>query len=298
MKKAKSSNSNLHNAKKAKNDEFYTQLTDIEKELKHYKSHFEGKTVFLNCDDPESSNFWEYFKLNFEHLGLKKLIATHYDATQPTYKLEMTKDGVVKTPLVGNGDFRNAECIELLKESDIVVTNPPFSLFREYVAQLMEYNKQFLIVGNAAGVNYKNIFPLFKNNKVWFGYSPRGMDFVLPDGTTSNVNSVWFTNLDISKRHQDLILFRKYTPANYPKYDNYDAINVDKVSDIPEDYYGVMGVPVTFFDKYNPDQFEIIGISEDCGKGQSMGLWNGYNAHCTVNKENKYMRIFIKRKVN
>lgn len=299
MKKSKSSNSNLHNAKKAKNDEFYTQLTDIEKELKHYKSHFEGKTVFLNCDDPESSNFWEYFKLNFEHLKLKKLISTHYDATQPTYKLEMTKDGVVKTPLVGNGDFRNAECIELLKESDIVVTNPPFSLFREYVAQLMEYEKKFLIVGNVANVNYKNIFPLFKNNKVWFGFQYGVMSFMKPDKTTQKFGNIgWFTNLDVSKRHQDLILYRKYDPVKYPKYDNYDAINVDKVSDIPEDYYGVMGVPVTFFDKYNPDQFEIIGISEDCGKGQSMGLWNGYNAHCTVNKENKYMRIFIKRKVN
>ena len=300
MKKTKSANSNLHNAKKAKNDEFYTQLTDIEKELKHYKPHFEGKTVFLNCDDPESSNFWEYFKLNFEHLKLKKLIATHYDATQPTYKLEMTREGVVKTPLIGNGDFRNAECIELLKESDIVVTNPPFSLFREYVAQLIEYDKKFLIIGNVNAITYKEIFPLIKDNKLWLGYSPRNMEFVLPDGSISNVNSVWFTNLDISKRHQDLILYRKYDPVKYPKYDNYDAINVDKVNDIPEDYYGEMGVPITFLDKYNPEQFEIIWTTDRGGDGELDYIKKNHTRYDApvVNGNGLYKRIIIKRKVN
>ena len=260
-------NANLHKAKNAKNDEFYTLLTDVSKELMHYKSHFRGKVVFCNCDDPTWSAFWKYFHLNFAHLGLKKLISTHYDRTQPTYKMEYEggddndiEVGVV-TPLEGNGDFRNAECIELLKEADIVVTNPPFSLFREYVAQLMEYKKKFLIIGNKNSITYKEFFPLLKDDKVWIGYESPS-EFNTPEGTTKKINGLsrWFTNLDIKKRHEKLILWKNYTPEEYPHYDNYDAINVDKVSDIPCDYYGAMGVPVTFMDKYNPEQFTVLGL--------------------------------------
>ena len=262
-------NSNLHKAKENKNDEFYTQLSDVEKEIwETVKSvKFNGMTVFCNCDDPTWSAFWKFFHLNFEALGLKKLISTHYDKYDPTYKMEYEGGNDndveigVKTRLEGNGDFRNAECIELLKEADIVVTNPPFSLFREYVAQLMEYGKKFLIIGNKNSITYKEFFPLIKDNKVWIGYnSPT--EFDTPEGVTKKINGLsrWFTNLDIAKRHEKLTLWKTYTPEEYPKYDNYDAINVDKVLDIPIDYDGVMGVPITFLDKYNPDQFEIIGL--------------------------------------
>lgn len=279
-----SGNASLRAANKAKKDEFYTQLTDIEKELKHYKEHFKDKIVFCNCDDPEYSNFWEYFRLNFKHLGLKKLIATHYEPGRASYKLELVEDrnsdgkidnlDIVKTPLKGDGDFRSEECIEILKEADIVVTNPPFSLFREYVAQLMRYEKKFLIIGNVNAVTYKEFFPLLKNNKVWVGFSfNKTMEFCIPDSYVSNkkddngrkiskVPSIaWYTNLDICKRHEDLILYKHYLPELYPKYDNYDAINVSKVSDIPCDYAGIMGVPITFLDKFNPEQFEILGIT-------------------------------------
>ena len=274
-------NKNLSAAKAAKNDEFYTLLTDVSEELKHYREHFRDKVVFCNCDDPTYSAFWQYFHLNFEKLGLRKLISTHYDKTQPTYKIEYAggDDGNIEagiiTPLEGNGDFRNAECIELLKEADIVVTNPPFSLFREYVTQLMEYGKKFVIIGNMNAITYKEFFPLLKENKVWLGY--RGntpMTFRMPDyyelkGTSfigadghkyAKMGScTWYTNLDISKRHEPLILWKQYTQEEYPKYDNYDAINVDRVSEIPCDYDGVMGVPITFLDKYCPEQFEIVG---------------------------------------
>ena len=280
-------NSNLHKAKNAKNDEFYTQLSDVEKELMHYKNHFEDKIIFCNCDDPTWSAFWKYFHLNFEHLGLKKLISTHYDRTEPTYKMEYEggdDDNIeagVKTPLEGNGDFRNAECIELLKESDIVVTNPPFSLFREYVAQLMEYKKKFIIIGNMNAITYKEIFPLLRENEVWVGNKQfsGGMNMIYPphlfdakkvkkyiiDGEGNYIINImgviWFTNLDHKKRHEKLILWKNYTPEEYPTYDNYDAINVDKVANIPCDYDGVMGVPITFLDKYNPEQFELLGIT-------------------------------------
>ena len=259
-----SKNSNLANARNAKNDEFYTQLTDVSKELKHYRNHFKGKTVFCNCDDPTWSSFYKYFHLNFEVLGLKKLISTHYDKEEPTYKMvyEGGEDNNievgVKTPLQGNGDFRNQECIELLKESDIVVTNPPFSLFREYIAQLMEYGKKFIIIGSKNAITYKEFFPLLKDNKVWIGYNSVN-NFQQPDGSIKKFGNIgWFTNLDIKKRHEKLILWKKYTPEEYPKYDNYDVINVNKVAEIPDDYDGVMGVPITFLDKYNPEQFEII----------------------------------------
>ena len=284
-------NTNLHKAKNAKNDEFYTQLTDVAKELMHYKHHFKDKIVFCNCDDPTWSAFWKYFHLNFEALGLKKLISTHYDKTEPTYKMEYTGgddndiEVGVKTPLEGNGDFRNAECIELLKESDIVVTNPPFSLFREYVAQLMEYEKKFLIIGNKNAVTNKEFFPLISANNMWIGVTPMSKDmlFTVPkeketelvtksksgsayrvvDGVIyARAAAIWFTNLDHKKRHEKLILWKNYTSEEYPTYDNYDAIEVSKVSDIPIDYDGVMGVPISYMDKYCPEQFEILGCTQ------------------------------------
>lgn len=259
-------NDNLHKAKEAKNDEFYTQIADIEKELKHYKEHFKGKTVFCNCDDPEWSNFWKYFHLNFGLLGLKKLVTTHYDASDPTYKMEYeggndadTTVGKI-TPLRQNGDFRSPECIELLNEADIVVTNPPFSLAREYIACLIKQHKGFLIIGDMNWIIYKEVFPLLKDNRIWFG-NCAVKEFIQPDGSVKKFgNKLWFTNLDHKKHHEKLILWKKYSPEDFPKYDNYDAINVDKVSDIPCDYDGVMGVPITFLDKYNPEQFEIIGM--------------------------------------
>ncbi len=295
-KASKSNNSNLHKAKDAKNDEFYTQLPDIEKEVKHYSHHFKDKVVFLNCDDPEESNFWRFFSLNFEKLGLKKLIATHFETDKPSYKLEIVRDinndgkinqlDTIKTPLTQNGDFRSPECIEILKEADIVVTNPPFSLFREYVEQLMNYDKKFLIVGPMNAITYKEIFPLLKNNKMWLGYTTV-KEFIQPDGTIKNFGNInWYTNLDIKKRHDELILFKKYNSKDYPKYDNYDAIEVSKVSEIPEDYYGAMGVPITFLDKYNPKQFEIIKFR----KGDD-------NKDLSINGKTPYFRIIIKRRV-
>ena len=277
-------NASLHKANVAKNDEFYTQLTDIEKELSHYKEHFQDKVVFCNCDDPEYSNFWKYFQLNFYHLGLKKLIATHYEREKPSYKMEIVhqEKGVqmgipdyVKTPLKENGDFRSPECVEILKECDIVVTNPPFSLFREYLAQLIEYNKKFVIIAPLNSMTYKEVFPLLKGNQIWCGYGFQGGNAYFAttpkqeyaqgvyDESTGLVkfrNVIWFTNLDIPKRHEDLFLYKNYTPEEYPTYDNYDAINVDKTQDIPCDYDGVMGVPITFMDKYNPSQFEIVAL--------------------------------------
>lgn len=294
---AKSLNTNLHQAKTAKKDEFYTQLPDIEREIKHYSEHFKDKIVYCNCDDPRVSNFFHYFSFNFEQLGLKKLITTCYknqnmdlfsknESEQAIY-LEYNGDknaNNVPDPeeiginyLEGDGDFRSAECIELLKQADIVVTNPPFSLFREYVAQLIEYDKKFVIVGSYNAITYKEIFKLIKDDKLWLGYGFIGgnayfkttyaNDFAkgVYDEETGLVkfrNVTWFTNLDIEKRNEDLILFKKYIPEEYPKYDNYDAINVDKTADIPMDYAGAMGVPITFLDKYNPEQFEIIGMDD------------------------------------
>ena len=284
-------NNSLIKAKSAKMDEFYTQLSDIEKELGHYKEYFKGKIVFCNCDDPEESNFWQYFTLNFEYLGLKKLISTHFEDSKPSYKLEIVKDvnndgkinklDTIRTPLRQNGDFRSPECIEFLKEADIVVTNPPFSLFREYVAQLVEYNKEFIIIGSQNAVTHTEIFKLIKKNKIWLGYCCGDMAFTVPEHYEerptrfwidengqkwrSMGNICWLTNLPNTKRNENLRLGKKYSEAGYPKYDNYDAINVDKTKDIPYDYAGVMGVPITFMDKYNPEQFEILGAgtSED-----------------------------------
>ena len=295
-------NSNLAAAKCAKNDEFYTQLTDIEKELRHYRKHFRDATVLCNCDDPFESNFFKYFVLNFNRLGLKKLIVTCYagsavaeyrDGKAKPYKAvvttvhDTTGDGGVDmedvrnlfelgenelVELEGNGDFRSEECLALLDEADIVVTNPPFSLFREYVSVLMEHEKKFVIVGNKNAITYKEIFPLLKDDVVWLGCeSP--CEFFTPEGMTKKVNGLtrWFTNLDIKKRHEELILVKKYAghEAEYPTYDNYDAIEVSKVADIPLDYAGVMGVPITFLDKYSPDQFEILGITKTWFGGAS-----------------------------
>lgn len=260
-------NANLHKAKDAKNDEFYTQLTDVAKELMHYKAHFKNKIVLCNCDDPTWSAFWKYFHLNFAELGLKKLISTHYDREETTYKMEYTGgddndiEVGVKTPLEGNGDFRNKECLDLLDECDIVVTNPPFSLFREYVAVLMEHQKKFLIIGNKNAITYKEFFPLLKDDKVWIGCT-NVKEFLQPDGSIKKFGNIgWFTNLDVAKRHEKLILWKNYTPEEYQTYDNYSAINVDKVSEIPCDYDGVMGVPITFLDRYNPEQFEVVGYT-------------------------------------
>lgn len=312
-------NSGLRNANSAKKDEFYTQLVDIENELRHYKRHFVGKVVLCNCDDPYESNFFKYFALNFRALGLKKLICTCY-ATSPVvgqqlslfdvemvefqvedgkkpYKIEITEvedtngDGAINLAdvtyliknkkntlslLEGDGDFRSAECIALLKEADVVVTNPPFSLFREYVAQLMEYEKKFIIIGNQNAMTYREIFPLLRDNKMWLGFGFKGgaahfinkhyVDYATAgdhkEGMIRVSGVVWYTNLDITKRHEGLDLYRKYKghEDEFPTYANFDAINVDVTKEIPEDYEGMIGVPITFMDKYNPDQFEIIGL--------------------------------------
>jgi hypothetical protein len=273
---------NLHAAKATKNDEFYTQLSDIEQELKHYKRHFQKKVVFCNCDDPRISNFFHYFSYNFEALRIKKLITTCYKSINPDifsrYDSERAiyleyngdKNGdYVPNPeeigiqeFVGDGDFRSQECIELLQEADIVVTNPPFSLFREYVAQLIEHEKKFLIIGNINAISYKECFELIKANKMWLGYNC-ARHFAKPDGTMyETARSFWYTNLDIAKRHEDVILYKSYlgNEQDYPKYENYDAININRAVDIPVDYSGHMGVPITFLDKYNPDQFELVGL--------------------------------------
>ncbi|PIR13300.1 modification methylase [Candidatus Falkowbacteria bacterium CG11_big_fil_rev_8_21_14_0_20_39_10] len=319
--KTKSSNKNLHKASQAKKDEFYTQLSDIEKELGHYKKHFKNKVVFCNCDDPRISNFFHYFSYNFENLGLKKLITTCYKNQQPdlfsqndsekAIYLEYTGDkNKNKVPdseeigiqhLQGDGDFRSSECIELLKKSDIVVTNPPFSLFREYVAQLTKHGKKFIIIGHQNAITYKEIFKLIKENKIWLGYGFSGgaAHFINPhyedyatasdhkEGMIRVSGVVWFTNLEIKKRHEDLILYKSYkgNEEYYPKYDNYNAINIDKTKDIPMDYKGAMGVPITFLNKYNPEQFEIIKFR----KGDDEKDLN-------INGKYTYFRIIIKNK--
>lgn len=283
----------LRVANKSKKDEFYTQLSDIENELRHYRPHFKGKTVLCNCDDPRVSNFFRYFALNFEALGLKKLIATCYKNCEPdlfstnqdTHSIYIIYEGdkngnripdpceMEVLPLKGDGDFRSEECIELLKEADIICTNPPFSLFREYVAQLIQYDKKFIIIGHQNAIGYRDCFKLIKDNKMWLGYGFKGgAAYFLSrydDTATSSSHKegmirvsgvVWFTNLEIPKRGDGVIPVKRYDPEYYHKYENYDAINVDSVNDIPMDYDGVMGVPLTFLSKHNPDQFEIIGL--------------------------------------
>lgn len=316
-------NNNLHNAKKQKNDEFYTQLTDIEQELKHYKEHFRNKVVYCNCDDPIESNFFKYFSLNFEHLGLKKLISTGYkeNGKGVVYIYEGDKNGnrmpdfeeIDVKELQGNGDFRSAECIEFLKESDIVVTNPPFSLFRDYVATLVEYGKQFLIIGNNNAIGYKEIFPLIKENKLWLGVnSNKTMEFRLPnhyekwnrienDVKIGKVPAIsWFTNLEHKKRNYLMDLYMKYSNEYYKKYDNFDAIEVSKTCEIPMDYEGIMGVPITFLDKYNPNQFEIIDLCNRYLVLDSFGVNDivrkNHSHCCNINNKATYARILIRHK--
>ena len=305
-------NKNLNAAKTAKKDEFYTQMGDIERELQHYWPHFRDKVVLCNCDDPYESNFFKYFALNFNQLGLKKLICTCFDGSpvqgnellldfgdftdEPkkiAYKVEITEvkdlngDGAVDLAdvqyllrndknaislLKQHGDFRSAECIELLKEADIVVTNPPFSLFREYIGQLMQYEKKFLIIGPMNALHYKEVFPLIKDNMVWLGFNNGGKEYIKPDGTKQKMgNTGWYTNLDHNKRHEELDLVSRYSPEDYPNYANYDAIDVGRIQDIPFDFDGIMGVPDTILGQYNPEQFEIIGLGSG-NLGQSIGV--------------------------
>ena len=351
-------NKNLNAAKTAKKDEFYTQLTDIERELQHYWQHFRGKVVLCNCDDPYESNFFKYFALRFNQLGLKKLICTCYNGSpvqgnelllrfepwddepkKQAYKVEITEvkdmngDGAVDLSdvryLLQNdknvlatlqtGDFRDPECIELLKQADIVVTNPPFSLFREYIGQLMEYEKKFLIIGHQNAITYKEVFPLLQSNRVWLGYGFKGAaaHFTSPYNDiakagdhrenmirVSGVN--WFTNLEIPKRNEELDLVCRYSPDEYPQYDNYNAINVGRTQDIPCDYDGIMGVPITFLDKYNPNQFEIVWQAS--GNTKASAPYDvlkkvGYTIHSedrggcgVVNGKRQYSRILIRNK--
>ncbi|MBQ7633997.1 MAG: adenine-specific methyltransferase EcoRI family protein [Bacteroidaceae bacterium] len=318
-------NHDLNQAARARKDEFYTQLSDIEKELRHYRDLFAGKTVLCNCDDPRVSNFFKYFTLNFERLALRRVIATCYKNTQPDlFSTNAAEKGVYLIyegdrngnrrvdpeeievrPLRGDGDFRSTECVELLKQADIVCTNPPFSLFREYLAQLVRHDKQFLIIGNVNAITYKEVFPLIVANKMWLGPSIHSGDrkFNVPDNYPLNaagcgidehgrkfirVKGVrWFTNLDYKERHEELPLYKRYTPEDFPRYDNYDAINVNKVSEIPMDYDGVMGVPITFLDKYCPEQFEIVGNEYSLNIDRGRGYVNG---------KRMYGRIFIRRK--
>lgn len=339
-------NTSLIKANRAKRDEFYTQLADIEKELGHYSAYFSGKVVLCNSDDPYESNFFKYFVMNFNALGLKKLIATCYDDSpvayaqlsllgcdkriqnklKRAYKIEIVEvdDGCDPTDingllankrntfgaLDGNGDFRSDECIELLKQADVVVTNPPFSLFREFVAQLYEYDKKFVIIGNKNSITYKEIFSLIKSNKLWTGYRNINSDmwFIVPcayayekvvGGTrVKHTMGCWFTNIETEKRRESLVLTKHYSAELYPKYDNYDAINVDKVSDIPCDYYGIMGVPITFLDKYNPEQFEILGLAASAGYAPDIvgiEFIGEKDARPLIDGKNTYARMFIKR---
>ena len=279
-------NSNLHKARKARNDEFYTQYEDIEKEIQNY--NLEGKKIYCNCDYYRYSNFIRYFKDNFSTLKIAYLTASNYDIGECAYQYEY--DGVEEkiTALKGNGDFRSDECVELLKEADVVITNPPFSLFREYVALLKKYDKKFLIIGNQNAITYKDIFPLIKDNKLWLGMN-YCKEFIQPDGTYKSFGNIcWFTNISNKKRNTPLDLYKKYNPVEYPKYDNYDAINCDKVADIPMDYDGVIGVPITFFDKFCPEQFEIIGLGI-ANLGLSIGV-RGYLP------EHRYYRKNIEHK--
>ena len=346
-------NKNLNAAKTAKKDEFYTQMTDIERELQHYWQHFRDKVVLCNCDDPYESNFFKYFALRFNQLGLKKLICTCYNGSpvqgnelaidfgdfedEPkkfAFKVEITEvkdlngDGAVDLSdvqyLLKNdknvittlktGDFRDPECIELLKQADIVVTNPPFSLFREYISQLMKYEKKFLIIGSQNNITYKEIFPLLMDNKVWLGYKSGDMAFKVPadyepretrywqddDGQKwrSLGNICWFTNLDHNKRHEELDLICHFSSEEYPTYDNYNAINVNKVDDIPCDYDGMMGVPITFLDKYSPEQFDILNAN-DYRRNDSIplkphGLIKDKDG--SINGKPTYARILIRNK--
>ena len=322
-------NYTLNRAAKAKNDEFYTQISDIEAELKNYTHHFKDKTILCNCDDPRVSNFFRYFALNFQTIGLKRLIATCYMNDNPDLFSQGSVNKSIYSDFDGSfrcneltdfnripfkqlngdgvysaGDFRSKECIALLEQADIVVTNPPFSLFREYIAQLIAYNKKFVVIGNKNAITYKEIFPLIKANRLWLGQRDINKDMwlIVPDDAEKfdkinddgkklkHIMACWYTNLDIKKRHEELILYKKYNPEEYPKYDNYNAINVDKVADIPCDYNGVMGVPITFLDKYNPEQFEIVEFRKgDDGKDLIFSVNSGGGVR------QPYFRILVRR---
>ena len=330
-------NATLQRAKLSKYDEFYTQRSDIEKELRHYTRHFRGKVVYCNCDDPRISGFFHFFSHKFKSLRLKKLIASCYRNRDPGLFSRHDSERAVwleydgakndgKIPAVedigvhefqGDGDFRSDESIALLKQADIVVTNPPFSLFREYVAQLMEHGKKFLIVGNQNAITYKDVFPLVKDNRLWLGVTPKGQDmmFDVPDdhvqallengkeGSAYRIidgvvkgrlgNAAWFTNLEHKKRNEELILWKRYEPDEYPRYDNHDAINVDRVSEIPIDWDGAMGVPITFLDKYNPGQFEILGVDHELIQGYNGALGSRFY----INGARKYARLVIRKRL-
>ena len=295
-------NTNLHAAKKEKNDEFYTRYEDIEAEVMKYRKQFKGKIVYLPCDDPaeKKSAFWSFFVNNFDAFGLKKLIATHYDENGKAYKIwideDTTGDGYIddadakQEDLEGNGDFRSPECIEVLKECDIVVTNPPFSLFREFIDIIISNNKQVLTIGSQNAFSYQEIFKLIKDNKLWTGYNTV-KQFIQPDNTIKKFGNIcWFTNLKTTKREEELILTKKYNNCDYSFYDNYTAINIDKVVDIPDDYTDIMGVPITFIDKYNPNQFEIVGLMA------STTITDTNFGYPYINGKKKYARVLIKRK--
>ena len=309
----KQTNSNLHMSRAGKTDEFYTDITMIENELRHYREYFKDKVVFCNCDDPEMSNFWKYFQINFYMLGLKKLISTHFKRNGTSYKLEIVRQDdkigqlsfmpdYVQTALDGNGDFRSPEAIELLKEADIVVTNPPFSLFKEYIAQLRNYKKTFLIIGNLNSVTYKEVLPSIMDNEIWLGYNSGHFWFKVPEDyevkkTDFKIddsgqkwrrmgNICWYTNLDTTQRHENITVFKKYNSEQYPTYNNYDAIEVSKVADIPYDYPGVMGVPITFLTRFNPEQFELIDVKSS---GLLLTLPNG-------KIKSMYKRVLIRHK--
>ena len=312
-------NENLHKAKSAKNDEFYTQLVDVEKELQHYTEHFKDKSVLCNCNDSENSAFYQYFFAHFDELGLKKLVCTSYNKEGVGCKLVHEGGNSTIIPLEGNGDFRSHECIELLKEEDIVVTNPPFSLFKEYLDTLIKYHKKFIIIGNLNAISYKNTFHYLKTNQMWLGYNGncsmtfrklftyelRGSAFIGEDGSNyvSLGSCTWYTNLDIMKRHKNILLCKQYNPTEYPKYDNYDAINVKRTSEIPCDYFEEMSVPISFMNHYNPNQFEIIGLlidykGEDFIQGTPIYTDEKHkNSTCAVlNGKRQYAKILIRRK--
>ena len=306
-------NTNLNRAKDAKNDEFYTQLPDIERELKHYREHFKGKVVYCNCDDPTWSNFFKYFSLNFKKLGLKRLITTCYSGknenSMPACQLVYDGEQEGNEPdlsrmniqfLEGDGDFRSPECVELLKEADIVVTNPPFSLFREYVDQLVRYKKQFLIIGNDNAITYKDTFNWIKENKIWRGYG-KVKEFSRPDGLIQKFGNIgWYTNLDIAKRHEEFVFTREYigNEQSYPKYDGYDAINIDKVKDIPSGYNGIMGVPINFLDRHNPTQFTILGAEEFQDIEVEPRVFQKPTHKLEGSSRLVYKRIWVKRNCN
>ena len=302
-------NKNLNSAARLKQDEFYTQLCDIENELQHYREHFSGKIVLCNCNDSVDSGFVKFFSANFDLLKLNRLIAVSFGKSATI--AELCAGSVNTRRLEGDGDFRSAECVAALREADIVVTNPPFSLFREYIAQLVTFDKKFLIIGNMNAITYKEIFPLIMQNKMWLGYGfKHDPKFKVPadykERTTrfwidkrgqhwrSFGNVTWYTNLDISKRHENIPLCKRYSPERYPQYDNYDAIEVGRTADIPCDYCGVMGVPITFLDKHNPAQFEILGctyVYGDCGCHIDGTPWSAY-----LNGKGIYKRLFIRRR--